>query len=126
MAADEPDDIASEAQPAASDRSAALQSLAALSPRNGIQLAKPSTRLSPREHDVLLAYLSGGSADAVATRLNISKNTVRNHLRGLMGKYEVTSGVELVCKALGVLGEDRAKLMRRIAPVTKPSNTRGT
>ncbi len=66
----------------------------------------PASRPTPREHAVLMAFLSSGSVSETATRLRISQFTARNHLKSLFRKFRVSSAVELVCKALGTLGQD--------------------
>jgi DNA-binding NarL/FixJ family response regulator len=47
--------------------------------------------LSAREQAILQLLAAGQSTDAVATRLEISPNTVRSHVRHLLGKLELTS-----------------------------------
>ena len=54
---------------------------------------------------MLLAFLSSASVEVTAARLGISPHTVRNHLKSLSRKYQVSSAVELACKDLGTLGE---------------------
>lgn len=66
----------------------------------------PASQLSPREHAVLLAFLSTASVDETAAWVDLSRRTVKNHLKSLFRKYQVSSQVELVCKVLGTLGED--------------------
>jgi hypothetical protein len=41
---------------------------------------EPGDPLTPREVEVLAAYAVGGTQDAVAAALGISKQTVKNHL----------------------------------------------
>ena len=76
----------------------------------------PASRPTPREHAVLMAFLSCGSVSETAARLRISQYTVRNHLKSLFRKFQVSSAVELVCKALGTLGQDLASPLDQ-APV---------
>ena len=45
---------------------------------------------------------------ATSRKMFISVNTVRTHIRSLRQKYEVASATELVCKAVGMFGDDNA------------------
>lgn len=53
-------------------------------------------RLSPREHQVLSGLLRNQRVPAIAERLSISQNTVRNHLKSVYRKLGVSSQVELI------------------------------
>ena len=53
-------------------------------------------RLSPREEEVLRVFASFPRATEVATRLDISLHTVRNHLKSIFRKLGVSSQVELL------------------------------
>lgn len=55
--------------------------------------------LTPRERDVLLLLVEGVGRKEVATRLQLSANTVRTHLHSLMSKFEVHSTLEVVALA---------------------------
>ncbi len=54
--------------------------------------------LSSREWDVLLEVLRGYRVAAIGTKLAISPNTVRNHLRAIFNKLGVRSQPELLMK----------------------------
>ena len=56
--------------------------------------ASPSTRLTPREHEVLLAVASGLPSKAIAANLNLSERTVKFHLNALFSKLGVHSRTE--------------------------------
>ena len=49
-----------------------------LPPAHREQLAR---QLTPRQHDVYVLWLAGCSYDTIANYLNISKRTVREHLK---------------------------------------------
>jgi two-component system NarL family response regulator len=55
--------------------------------------------LTPRERDVLLLLVEGVGRQEVAKRLQLSANTVRTHLHGLMSKFGVHSTLEVVTLA---------------------------
>lgn len=44
-------------------------------------------QLSPREKEVLIAYGTGTTMDAIARQLNITKSTVQTHLNRVKAKY---------------------------------------
>jgi DNA-binding NarL/FixJ family response regulator len=52
--------------------------------------------LTPREREVLSCLADGAGRREVAERLNLSANTVRTHLKNLMGKLGVHSTLEAV------------------------------
>ena len=54
--------------------------------------------LSPREWDVVSGLLQGYRIPAIARMLEISPNTVRNHLRAIFSKLGVRSQSELMVK----------------------------
>ena len=55
--------------------------------------------LTPRQLDVLRHLAKGHSTQAIATSLGISKETVRNHVRGLLRRLRVHSRLEAVMRA---------------------------
>ncbi len=57
--------------------------------------------LSERELEVLGLLGQGKSNRQIGSELFISENTVKNHVRNILGKLEVTSRVEAVSRALG-------------------------
>jgi DNA-binding NarL/FixJ family response regulator len=60
----------------------------------------PVTRLTRREHDVVLAAARGEQSRVIAARLHLSERTVENHLHRAYSKLGVTGRAEL----RGVLG----------------------
>jgi DNA-binding NarL/FixJ family response regulator len=63
---------------------------------------RPPTRLdlSPREQDVLRAFVRGASYKQAADALGITLDTVRTHVRGIYGKLQVHSVAEAVARAI--------------------------
>jgi two-component system, NarL family, response regulator LiaR len=61
------------------------------------KLAHP---LTEREFDVLRLLVEGLSNNEIASRLYISPNTVKSHMRGLMSKLAVSDRVQVAVKAL--------------------------
>ena len=57
--------------------------------------------LSQRESQVLEMLSTGGHYKEIATRLDISIDTVRTHIRRIYGKLHVNSRTEAVAKLLG-------------------------
>jgi DNA-binding NarL/FixJ family response regulator len=55
-------------------------------------------RLSPRERQVLCELAKGNSPQKVAEALELSTNTIRNHLKSIFVKLRVNSQVELLGK----------------------------
>lgn len=60
----------------------------------------PSARLSPREREVLELLARGASNKEIASALNISENTVKNHLKRIMEKLHLENRVQVVAYAL--------------------------
>ena len=56
--------------------------------------------LSPREREVLDLLANGLTGEEVATRLSLSPETVRTHVRNAMGKLEAHTRVHAVAIAL--------------------------
>ncbi len=56
--------------------------------------------LTEREFDVLRLLVEGLNNSEIAGRLYISPNTVKSHMRGLMGKLAVSDRVQVAVKAL--------------------------
>ena len=67
-----------------------------------------STPLSPRKLDVLRRLLANGRVVTIASDLNISPHTVRNHLRSTYRKLGVHSQVELIHKLTSASAADGA------------------
>ena len=65
----------------------------------------PRPSLTPREHDVLLCWLTSDSKTEVSTALGLSDSTVKTHLHRIRGKYEAvgrnaSTKAALVARAL--------------------------
>jgi DNA-binding NarL/FixJ family response regulator len=56
--------------------------------------------LTVREHEVLVLLMRGTSTTAMATTLGISEHTVRNHLRHIFEKLDVSSRAEAIALAI--------------------------
>ena len=64
-----------------------------------------SVHLTPRQLDVLRYVAAGHSTENIAKSLGISVETVRNHVRGLMGRLGVHTRLEAVIRGheLGIV-----------------------
>jgi PAS domain S-box-containing protein len=60
---------------------------------------RPSARLTPRQDEVLRLLAEGASTDDIARRLHLSKETVRNHIRGVLRALNAHSRLEAVAVA---------------------------
>jgi len=58
--------------------------------------------LSPREQETLTLLAVGYSTAQMAQQMGISKETVRNHVKGLLRSLGARSRVEAIAKARGV------------------------
>ena len=56
-------------------------------------------KLTPRQREVLAMLAHGSSTQQIAGLLHLSKETVRNHIRGVLQALEVHSRVEAVAAA---------------------------
>jgi PAS domain S-box-containing protein len=54
--------------------------------------------LTPRQHEVLRELARGCSTDQMATQLSLSRETIRNHVRGLLRSLRVHSRLEAVAE----------------------------
>ena len=68
--------------------------------QTGVPRKSGGHSLSPRELSVLGLLAEGYSYTALAARLGITANTVRNHIRGIYEKLHVHSRSEAVSKAI--------------------------
>lgn len=68
--------------------------------RQGEARPGPSETLSAREREVLQLLTRGAVNKEIASALNISVNTVKNHLRHIMGKLHLENRVQVVSYAL--------------------------
>jgi DNA-binding NarL/FixJ family response regulator len=59
-----------------------------------------SAGLSPREREVLELLTRGAANKEIAAALEISENTVKNHLKSIMEKLHVENRVQAVARAL--------------------------
>jgi len=53
----------------------------------------PPSELTPRQHEVLLLLARGGSTKQIAETLSLSRETVRNHIRGILRALRVNSRI---------------------------------
>jgi DNA-binding NarL/FixJ family response regulator len=53
-------------------------------------------RFTPRERDVLMALLTGASNDVIGERLHLTGNTVKTHLKSILGKLALPDRVHVV------------------------------
>ncbi|MGH3100483.1 MAG: LuxR C-terminal-related transcriptional regulator [Thermoleophilia bacterium] len=60
---------------------------------------RPHAKLTPRQHEVLGLLAHGSSTRQIAELLHLSRETVRNHVRGILQALEVHSRVEAVATA---------------------------
>ena len=60
---------------------------------------KQHLSLTPRQREVLGLLAHGSSTNQIAVQLHLSKETVRNHVRGVLQALEVHSRVEAVAAA---------------------------
>jgi PAS domain S-box-containing protein len=63
--------------------------------------AAPHPRLTPRQSEVLRLLEQGRSTDQIAAELNLSKETVRNHIRDVLRAFGARSRLEAVALARG-------------------------
>ena len=59
-------------------------------------LPPPVVKLTPREREIIDAIFSAASNRAIAARLGISEQSVKNRLTGLYKKLGVANRVELI------------------------------
>jgi PAS domain S-box-containing protein len=60
---------------------------------------RPHRRLTPRQTEVLSLLEHGLSTEQIAERLHLSRETVRNHIRGILRRLGVHSRLEAVAIA---------------------------
>jgi DNA-binding CsgD family transcriptional regulator len=63
--------------------------------------AAPHPRLTPRQSEALRLLEQGRSTDQIAAELNLSKETVRNHIRDVLRAFGARSRLEAVALARG-------------------------
>ncbi len=71
--------------------------------------AKPGTRLTTREQDIVLAILEGCTNGAMAARFGIGEQSVKNRLSSIYRKVGVSSRLELALLAMkeGLVNRDQ-------------------
>jgi PAS domain S-box-containing protein len=68
---------------------------------------RPHPKLTPRQREILRKLAHGASTHQIAEDLHLSRETVRNHVRGILQALDVHSRVEAVAaaRAQGVLDD---------------------
>ena len=68
---------------------------------------RPHAKLTPRQREILRKLAHGASTHQIAEDLHLSRETVRNHVRGILQALDVHSRVEAVAaaRAQGVLDD---------------------
>lgn len=61
--------------------------------------AAPNPHLTPRQLEILRHLAAGHSTEHIARRLGITTETVRNHVRGVLGRLGVHNRLEAVIRA---------------------------
>lgn len=56
-------------------------------------------RLTPRQHEVVQLLGEGASTEQIASRLSLSRETVRNHIRHILTRLDASSRLEAVAIA---------------------------
>jgi DNA-binding CsgD family transcriptional regulator len=65
------------------------------------QLFKATTfQITPREREILCLLLNGKSSSAIASFLNLSKQTIDTHRKNLLGKTQCNNTAELIAKSI--------------------------
>jgi DNA-binding NarL/FixJ family response regulator len=59
---------------------------------------KPELKLTARETQVLHCFAEGLGTDAIASRLSISRTTVRNHAQRILAKLDVHTRLAAVAR----------------------------
>jgi PAS domain S-box-containing protein len=81
------------------------------------ELPPPSDpRLTPRQTEVLRHLVQGRSTGQIANELQLSKETVRNHVRQLLRAMGVSSRLEAVALSHGRMRRERSERGRRGSP----------
>jgi PAS domain S-box-containing protein len=68
-------------------------------PRDKKRARNDSSPLTERQHEVLLLLADGASTEAIAARLFLSEQTVRNHVRHILGRLDCNSRLAAVAAA---------------------------
>ena len=64
--------------------------------RSSRTLPTPDRRLTPRQQEILGLLADGASTDHIAEQLHLSRETVRNHVRHILGRLGARSRLEAV------------------------------
>ncbi|WAA08744.1 response regulator [Fervidibacillus albus] len=71
---------------------------------------KPLPSLTPKEREVLLLVAQGMTNKQISNQLSITENTVKNHIKNLLGKLQMENRVQLAVFSLKhLLGEWETK-----------------
>jgi len=65
------------------------------------RIAQPETSLSEREEEILRLVAKGASNKDIASSLFITENTVKSHMRNIMGKLHLKNRYEAIAYAVG-------------------------
>ena len=68
-------------------------------PRDRRRERGESSPLTARQHEVLVLLADGASTEAIAARLFLSEQTVRNHVRHILGRLNCNSRLAAVAAA---------------------------
>jgi len=63
-------------------------------------VARPGESLSPREREVLQLVVQGATNKEIASRLFITENTVKNHLRNILAKLHLRNRAQVAAYAV--------------------------
>ena len=79
----------------------------AISAKPPVPMQDAARRLTPRQRDVLRLLAAGATTDQIADELHIARETVRNHVRGVLAELRVHSRVEAIAaaRAAGLLDD---------------------
>jgi NarL family two-component system response regulator LiaR len=94
------DELAAAIRAAAAGQAVLADPAARILLQRATQAAAPKVELSPREREVLALLVAGRNNPEIATRLSISRATVKFHVSGILAKLGATSRTEAVALAL--------------------------
>ena len=77
-------------------RAIGMFGLAVPQARSGRAAPRPNRRLTPRQQEILGLLADGASTDHIAEQLHLSRETVRNHVRHILGRLGARSRLEAV------------------------------
>jgi DNA-binding CsgD family transcriptional regulator len=76
-------------------------------PRHDVMQRLVRYGLTPREAEVAIYVMRGLHSAEIAETLNITEQTVKDHLRAVFNKVEVKSRSELITQVFGLLSDLR-------------------